>query len=677
MPRQRQGPVRCVVIAATILSVGVGIVGPAAALPARTATPPHSTGRNATKVPQATIEEKVNAIRTLGIAVDNTWLVLRDRDFVFKIFDNAKGPLVKDGALRAFKAGDTESTVFIRTGIYALDKRDKDNYAREKVRRDLARKLKQSAASLLAMPVTDQQLDLSYRDFVYQIWNFVKGQKDQARVKAAALEAFGGDEAAQKKFLETGLLKAHRQDQEDAIEADKKATEAEKARRAARDAKANAASVVLLPVDDALLNLSDDNFIRKIIEATPAGSEVANAAWAALRSTSSADWTAFIKTGIYEASKRDTEAALRKKAAEDRRVAGEIKAKAEKGGMQPRLVEAAAAALAGSDQDVANFLKDGQYAVSTQSIEATAPGKRGWYVRSDGGDTAITPGDAGTAGATALGWATWKVEPGLADPDCFSLESADAPGSYLREQDLSVRLTANDGTGDFKNAATWCSTSTLTGNGVSLESKSQPGRVLRHHNGVLWAANNSGQHDFDEHDTFIEESAWNITDPDPQVSTPIALRWLNDEDFRAAVGKPKSDEVYDDGVRYRDYDKARVYFTPATGVHDVSGPILDKYLALGGHKSRLPITDTIHLPDGRGTGVQLTDDMAIYWSPTTDAHFVWGAIWLRWRSLNFEKSYLGYPTSDEFDIPGGRRSTFEHGNIDYDWATGVTKDYRV
>jgi hypothetical protein len=627
-------------------------------------------------VPEATVEEKVNAIRTLGLDVDNHWLVLKDRDFVFKIFDNAKGPLVKAGALQAFKADDPASTLFIRTDIYVLDRRDKDNYAREKVERDLARKLKQSAASLIAMPVTDQQLDQSYRDFVYQIWHF---STDAPRVKAAALEAFGGDEAAQKKFLETGLLAAHQQDQEDAIEADKKATEAEKARRAARDAKANAASVVLLPVDDTVLNLSDDNFIRKIIDVAPADSEVASAAWAALRSTAPADWAAFIKTGIYEANKRDTDNALHKKAAEDRRVASEIKAKAENGRMQPRLVRAAAAALAGSDQDVVNFLKTGQYAVSAQSIEATAPGKHGWYVHGDGSDTDLTPGDAGAAGAAALASATWQVEPGLADPDCFSLESSDAPGSYLREQNLRVELNANDGTSAFKLAATWCSHPGLSGSdgSVSLESKSVPGRYLRHHDNRLWAANDSGQNDFDEHDSFNDEATWQVDNPDPQVSTPITLRWLNDSDFRDAIGKPRAAEVYDDDVRYRDYDNGRVYFSHGTGVHYVSGPILDRFLAAGGHSRRLPTTDTVHLPDGSGLGVQFTDDMAIYWSPATNAHIVWGTIWLRWKKLGFETSYLGYPTSDEFDIPGGRRNTFEHGNIDYDSTTGAVKDYRL
>jgi uncharacterized protein with LGFP repeats len=33
------------------------------------------------------------------------------------------------------------------------------------------------------------------------------------------------------------------------------------------------------------------------------------------------------------------------------------------------------------------------------------------------------------------------------------------------------------------------------------------------------------------------------------------------------------------------------------------------------------------------------------------------------------------PTTDEFDIPGGRRSTFSGGRIDWSWATSTATPY--
>ncbi|MEQ0565811.1 AbfB domain-containing protein [Amycolatopsis sp. NEAU-NG30] len=683
MQGRRPGLLTRTVVAATALTVLTGLIGQ---VPASAAgTPAASTSATAAQLPEATQEEKVNAIRTLGFDIDNSWLVLRDRDFVFKIFDTTdemKNTLVKAAALQAYRDGDAAATQFIRTDIYALDRQDKENYARTKLERDQARKLKQSAAALIAMPVTDQQLDLGYRDFIYDMWRFVTGYP---KVKAGLLDAFGADEPAQKVFLASGLLAAKRQDQQDAIDADKAKTEADKARDAARNARANAATVVLLQTTDAMLDLPDDFFIRKLLEKAVAGSEVAKAAQAALNSSAAADWRAFLVTGIFAADKRDVEIARERKAAEDRQRLLQLKAKAEAGGMRPRLVAAAAAALAGGADAVAAFLaKDVQQAgLLDQALEVTTPGYKGRYVQSSGGDAWTATGDAGTSGTAKVGAATWTVTEGLADPDCFSLKSTEVEGAYLRIKDLRVQLAANDGTDAFKRDATWCSKPGLSGTGVSLEVKSQPGRFLRHVNAQMWAANNSGANWFDADRLFLEDASWAVVGPDPVVTTPITTRWLNDDAFHAAVGNPKADEVYDANgvnglpVRYRDFDKARVYFSDAAGVHAVSGAALEKYKSVGEYHWLLPIIDTTGTPDGIGSYTHFQNGASIYWSPNTGAHLVYGAIRTWWENLGWEKSYLGYPLTDESPAGNLRRSTFEHGNIDHDPATGRTWDYRV
>ena len=684
MQGRRPGLLTRTVVAATALTVLSGLIGQVPASAAGS-TAAGTSAAAAGQLPEATQEEKVNAIRTLGLDIDNTWLVLRDRDFVFKIFDNADGvksPLVKAAALQAYRDGDAASTQFIRTDIFGLDRQDKDNYARAKLERDQARKLKQSAAALIAMPVTDQQLDLGYRDFIYDLWHYVTGYP---KVKSGLLDAFGADEAAQKMFLTTGLLAAKRQDQQDAIDADKAKTEAEKARIAARNARANAATVVLLQTTDAMLDLPDDFFIRKILEKAVAGSEVAKGAQTALNSSAPADWKAFLATGIFAADKRDVEIARERKAAEDRQRVLQLKAKAENGMLRPRLVAAAVAALAGGDDAVAAFLaKDVEQAgLLDQALQTTTPSVKGWYLRSEGGDAGITPGDAGTSGTAKLGAATWTVTEGLSDPDCFSLKSTQVEGAYLRIKDLRVQLAANDGTDAFKRDATWCSKPGLAGTGVSLESKSQPGRFLRHINAQVWAANASAENWFDVERLFKEDSSWYPVDPDPAVSTPITLHWYNDDGFRAAVGNPKADEVYDANgvnglpVRYRDFDKARVYYSDAAGVHAVSGAALEKYKSVGEYHWLLPIEDTTGTPDGIGSYTHFQSGASIYWSPNTGAHLVYGAIRALWEQLGWEKSYLGYPLTDESPAGSLRRSTFEHGNIDHDPATGRTWDYRV
>lgn len=55
---------------------------------------------------------------------------------------------------------------------------------------------------------------------------------------------------------------------------------------------------------------------------------------------------------------------------------------------------------------------------------------------------------------------------------------------------------------------------------------------------------------------------------------------------------------------------------------------------------------------------------AIYFSPTTDAHFVDSAALQKYRDLGGERSRLGYPVGDTRTTrDGGRQTTFEHGFI--------------
>lgn len=101
-----------------------------------------------------------------------------------------------------------------------------------------------------------------------------------------------------------------------------------------------------------------------------------------------------------------------------------------------------------------------------------------------------------------------------------------------------------------------------------------------------------------------------------------------------------------------------------TEVIEISA-IDQKYAELGGERGSLgyPIEDEKPNPDGRGRRRRFQGGY-IYWSPTTGAHEIHGNIYAKWKSLGWERSILGYPTSDEQNAPGGGRiSYFEHGSI--------------
>ena len=111
---------------------------------------------------------------------------------------------------------------------------------------------------------------------------------------------------------------------------------------------------------------------------------------------------------------------------------------------------------------------------------------------------------------------------------------------------------------------------------------------------------------------------------------------------------------------------------PSLGAFAVWGQIGAKWVALGRESYGYPITDETRCADGRGRynhfrSIHLAGDpeASIYWTPTTGAHEIRGAIRAAWRDRGAERSSLQYPTSDEF--PTGRaderRSDFEHGYI--------------
>lgn len=103
-------------------------------------------------------------------------------------------------------------------------------------------------------------------------------------------------------------------------------------------------------------------------------------------------------------------------------------------------------------------------------------------------------------------------------------------------------------------------------------------------------------------------------------------------------------------------------------VFELHGAIYQKWLALGGRNWGIPDTDESPCWDGKGRYNHFNNGgSSIFWSPETGAQGIWGDIKQKWAELGWERSYLGYPTSDETDFPdGGRVNSFQHGGI-YWW----------
>jgi SpoIID/LytB domain protein len=168
---------------------------------------------------------------------------------------------------------------------------------------------------------------------------------------------------------------------------------------------------------------------------------------------------------------------------------------------------------------------------------------------------------------------------------------------------------------------------------------------------------------------------WSPSTPASAVHGSIRARWQQLRWELGPLGYPRTDELpTPDGVgRYTHFEKGSVYWSPATGAWEVLGPIRDTWAALGWERSVIgyPTTGQRTAPDGTGRYNHFQRG-SVYWSPGTGAHEVRGAIRDRWASLGWETGRLGYPVTDEYAVPGGRRSDFQGGSIVWEAATRTT-----
>lgn len=154
--------------------------------------------------------------------------------------------------------------------------------------------------------------------------------------------------------------------------------------------------------------------------------------------------------------------------------------------------------------------------------------------------------------------------------------------------------------------------------------------------------------------------------------------------YEKFFGYPTTDEVVAaDGVgRYTHFSgNGSIYWSPSTTAFELHGSIRDRYKAIGWEVGLgYPTTDETWVPGNAGKYnhfIQGGFAHSIYWRANTNNGWeVKGMIRLRWRDLGWETSYLGFPTSGEYNTPTGKRSDFQFGYITYNSSTGAIEDRR-
>ncbi|WP_237152282.1 AbfB domain-containing protein [Oryzibacter oryziterrae] len=91
-----------------------------------------------------------------------------------------------------------------------------------------------------------------------------------------------------------------------------------------------------------------------------------------------------------------------------------------------------------------------------------------------------------TSDALAKLDSAFTVRTGLADAACYSFESRNFPGYFLKADNGAVGLKIrNNADAAYAGAATFCARKGMNGTGYSFESRAYPGQFLRHQNYVL------------------------------------------------------------------------------------------------------------------------------------------------------------------------------------------------
>jgi uncharacterized protein with LGFP repeats len=164
------------------------------------------------------------------------------------------------------------------------------------------------------------------------------------------------------------------------------------------------------------------------------------------------------------------------------------------------------------------------------------------------------------------------------------------------------------------------------------------------------------------------------------VQGPIHRRWTSAGGAAGAMGFPTAEEQSaSGGVRFSPFQNGGVYWTGATGAHAVAGAIARKWANLGGLDSGfgVPVTDELSTPDRVGRFTVFANGAAIYWTKGTGAQSIQGRIWERWGAMGWERGPLGYPTTDEQPTEDGRGrfNLFQNGSLVWTPAYGAHAVY--
>jgi uncharacterized protein with LGFP repeats len=165
---------------------------------------------------------------------------------------------------------------------------------------------------------------------------------------------------------------------------------------------------------------------------------------------------------------------------------------------------------------------------------------------------------------------------------------------------------------------------------------------------------------------------WSPTTGAHIVRGSIRRTWLATGGTSGYLGFPTTTEgPVGNGASVR-FQGGDLFWSPTTGTRIVRGDILAAYRAAGGPTGYLgfPTSSDARTADGRGYVVRFQGG-DIWWSPSTGAQVVSGAMATSYRQRGGSSSTLGFPTRSSYAVTGGMRTDFERGRLTWNAETGA------
>lgn len=164
--------------------------------------------------------------------------------------------------------------------------------------------------------------------------------------------------------------------------------------------------------------------------------------------------------------------------------------------------------------------------------------------------------------------------------------------------------------------------------------------------------------------------------PAPVAHDEIEAKYRSWGGADSPLGHPVG-EAYPVGTGAgRDYTGGAIYYSPGTGAHVMYGLILERYRELGGPAGALgfPTTDEEEALGGsdRFSDFSAADGATVYWAPAAGAWLIRGSILEAWHHLGGAEGPMGHPVAAEVEVDGGRVARFsgEDGTAQLIWRAG-------